>query len=146
MCFEVREAESHFALGGWAVAEFGTGFWAPVHDISNVDVRTLEAHGLDDFGEELSGLSDKWFAFDFFISAWSFPAKEDIGVDIAYAEDNFFAGFDVAIANRAVKDFVFERIPLSLFVALGEFEMDGLGDGRIYFWGCCFGDGVGGGL
>ena len=90
---EVGKAGLHLEGGGAAVAggaggHVGTAF----EDVGDEDVGAGEAHGFDDFGEELAGFADEGLALEVFIGAGGFAYEHDAGVDIADAEDGLGAG------------------------------------------------------
>lgn len=92
---EVGEVGGEFLLGGGALSEVDGGFEKVVHDIGDVGVFSAEAHGLDDFGEELSGFAGEWGALGFFTGAWVVATEEDISIEGACSEDGLGIGFGV---------------------------------------------------
>ena len=70
------------------------------HDVANVNIFALQAHGFDHLRKKLSGAPDKWEALGVFISARAFSNKNEFGFGISVTEDNGVAMF-MKLAARA---------------------------------------------
>ena len=77
----------------------------------NENVVASEAHGLDDFGEELAGAADKRLAELVLVSAWSLTDEHQLGVAVADAENHLRAGGDEVLAFLAREDGFFQGGP-----------------------------------
>ena len=77
---------------------------AALHDVRDVDIFAADAHGFDHVVEQLSGATDEGFALRVFVSAGAFADKHQVGVRIAYAEDNLLAALLVELAAGAVAE------------------------------------------
>jgi hypothetical protein len=83
----------HFDRGGTAVAgRAGGHVGAALENVGDEDVGALEAHGFDDFCEELAGFSDKGLALEVFVRARGFADEHEARVDVADSEDGLGAG------------------------------------------------------
>ena len=69
---KIRQAGLHFLRSRGAIAAGRAGCVRPAfQNVGDVDVTALEAHGLDDFGEQLAGFTDEGFGLLVFIGAWT---------------------------------------------------------------------------
>ncbi len=89
---QVGNAGGHLVGGRLAVAGgLAERIGPALQDVADIDVRPLQAHGLDDFGEQLAGLADKRFALFVFVRARRLANEHERGVNAADAKDNRFA-------------------------------------------------------
>lgn len=79
-----------FAIGS-ALVVAAFDFGAPFYDIGNVDVGALDAHGADNFVEELTGFADEGLLLVFLVGAGGFADEHDLCVRIAGGEDESVA-------------------------------------------------------
>lgn len=75
------------AVSGGLTGSIRTAF----QDIRYVSGLTVEAHGFDDFGEELAGAADEGLTLLIFIGARSFADEHQGRVDVADAPHHVFA-------------------------------------------------------
>ena len=124
------QADDHFGSDGvdlaqqeWrAVADFvffrsAIFRRAALHDVADVDVFALQAHGFDHLREKFSGAADERKTLHVFIVAGAFADENQFGFGIAVAEDDFvarpvefaaraFAEIGSNLEQRIVRDFV----------------------------------------
>src|SRR5439155_6230224 len=62
--------------------------WTAFHDVANVDVFALQAHGFDHLREKFPSTADKRKALGIFVRARTFSNKNELGLGISVAEND----------------------------------------------------------
>ncbi len=75
---------------------------AALHDIGDVHLLALEAHGSDHVVEQLAGASDEGQTLRVFVGARALADKHQLGVGVAGAEDDLLAALLPQLAALAV--------------------------------------------
>ena len=121
---------------------------AALDDVCDINIFTLQAHGLNHVVQQLTSAADERFPLLVFIGAWGFADKHQIGAGIAYTEDDLLASLFMQDTAGAVTE-VFanhaKRLgPISVRLracrskTFGYGSGSGLWHGFIGFgYGCC---------
>ena len=132
---EIGKAAFHFFGCGRAIAVIlAGGVRAAFEDVRDVNLLAGEAHGLNDFGEELSGATDEGFGLLVFFRTGSFADEHEFGIDATDAEDDVFARGDEVgtfLANEGAFAELFESLEFGDVVGEndGGFGRPGCGPG-----------------
>src|SRR5262249_10851974 len=99
---QIRAASLHLLRCGYAISKSAWHrVWSAFENIGDVNVFAGEVHRLENFGQQLSGASDKWFALFILIHAGRFADEHQVGVRISYAENGLRARAGEMRAFRA---------------------------------------------
>ena len=107
---QVRKAPLHFQRGGWTVSR--RAFWhvgAAFEDVGDVDIVAGQSHGVDDFGKEFPGASDKWLALLIFVRSRRFADEHQLRIWVADTENSLRAECGQVLAFAAGADGLVQR-------------------------------------
>ncbi len=84
---QIRSAGLHFNRRGCAISKCARRrIRSALKDVCDVDVFAREVHRLENFRQQLSGTSDKWFTLFVLVDAWRLADEHQISVGISHAE------------------------------------------------------------
>src|ERR1700722_3017531 len=99
------ESDDHFGLDDLNLLKekwlAGVGFdwlgdavlWrAALHDVGDVDLFALQAHGVNHVVEQLAAAADEGQTLCVFIGAWAFADEHEARVGVSVTEDDLVAG------------------------------------------------------
>ena len=105
MTFGDRTLSCLFRKGMHVAASSGIGVpvprWAAFHDVRDEHLFSRVAHGFDDPGQELPGLSDERPSLNVLIRAGSFPDEDEIGIEVSFTDHDVFSALVQVAAGAA---------------------------------------------